>query len=149
MGCATGGDHDDQLSRSPCNRRRAKPSNGAIHLLAGVEHGPIFFRSHYRLYIPPILNPEWPKDSICLPHTPDHLPPASSRNLLVTCVTLRLRQSRTHRLPDLHPRQVMQAPPGHGPAPDHLPQEIPTVQVRCCPDGHSRCCNFQSAPPRN
>lgn len=91
MGCATGGDHDDQLSRSSCNRCGTKPSLGAIHLLLGAEHDPILLRGNYRLYIPSVLNPERPKDPIYLPHTPDHLPPGASRNLLVTCVTLRLR----------------------------------------------------------
>ena len=142
MGCPPRSNHNDKLPHSSRNCRRPRTTNRTIHLFARTKHHPILLRRHNGLHIPSDLDTKRPKDPIHLPNTPHNLPPIPRRHLLIPRLPLRLRQSPTHRLLNLHSREIMQAPPRHGPAPDHLPQEIPPVQVRRGADGHPRRGDF-------
>lgn len=149
MGCSPRSDYHRLLSRPCSDGSRAGASNRALHLFDRPEHHSILIRRCHWFPVPLFLDSKRPEGPFYLPNQTDSLPLDPRQHFLLACLAIWLRQSRSHRLPDFHPREILQASPGHVPPPDHLPEEISFIQIRRCPHGHPRCRNLHASPPGN
>lgn len=127
MGRLTGSNHHDLVPYPTCNSLRARASHGAFYIFACLEHHSVFICRYNRFRIPILFHPKGSESPRGLSHFPNPRPSPPCEHLLVPRFALRICQSRTHRLPDIYPRQVLQAPSGYAASPDDLPQEIPFV----------------------
>ena len=113
-----------------------------IYLFGLPEHNSIKFCSRVWLHLSPHLEPALEVIACPLPFKIDHFSAASCRNNFIACISLRLCLPGTHRLHNIHSRQILQAPTRDVLTSHDIPQAVPTVQVprrRSC-DGWG--CNF-------
>ena len=118
-----------------------------IHLPRLPKHHPINLCSPGRLLLPRVFQSPQQTHPFGLPNIPHRPSPAPGRHYLLSRLSLWLRLSCTHRLPNLPPRQILQAPPSHVPAPHHLPEIIPTPQILRRRTGHVWRGPLHTLPP--
>ena len=133
----THNDHKLRLARLP----------RAFHLLCLPKYCSIHFRRSSWIHLSSGLYAEVFIYSCGLPDSCNPLSPSPGRYNLVTRFPLRLRVARLHRLYNLYPRQVLQAPACHVSSSYHIPQILSHIQILCrCPcDSRSR--RFYRLPP--
>ena len=108
------------------------------------QHSTIPLRRPGRLRLPPLRLQTrcWPRSH--LPHSKDHRPSPPGIPHLFTRLSFRLRIPRPHRLHNLHPRKIMQAPPRHVPAHNTLPKALSPLQIPRCPRRNNRSSSLHS-----
>lgn len=99
--------HHHTLSSPSPDGRRAGASHGTLHFLDRAEHNPIGLCSHHWVSISVLLDAQGPEGALDLPQPADPVPSDHRQHHLVAGVAVRLRQSRPHRLSDLHTGQVL------------------------------------------
>lgn len=100
-----------------------------LHLLHLPKHHSIHFRRSRWLHLPPPLVPKRRLNPLHLSQSLNPLPSNPRRHNLLPCLPFRLRLPRPHRLHNLHPRKILQAPPRHVPPLDYFSKIIPSLQI--------------------
>ena len=108
------------------------------------QHSTIPLRRPSRLRVPPLRLEIRCGTRSHLPHSKDHRPSPPGIPHLFTRLSFRLRIPRPHRLHNLHPRQIMQAPPCHVPAHNTLPKTLSSLQIPRCPRCNNRSSSLHS-----
>lgn len=124
MGSPPRGNHHNLISHSCRNGRRTRTPNRTLHLFPRVKHDPILIRRHNRPHLPLLLDPNEPENALHLPNPSHPLPSPPRQHFLVSRIPIRLRKSLPHRLPHIHPREILQTPPSNAPPPHNLSQTL-------------------------
>ena len=107
MGRLAGGYHDNFLPNLPSNGNGSGSSNRALHVFDCAEYYSILFCSHYGFAVPLLLDTQGPESAFDIPKQPDTLSAHPSQHLLISGISVWLCQPRSHRLSDIHTREIL------------------------------------------
>jgi hypothetical protein len=112
------------------NNHYLRPQKREIHLLHLPQHSPIGLRSPKRTRIPLRRNLTPSQARATSSYISNESNSASTPPCLhyqFFSLTIRLCLPKTHRLHNLHPRQIMQTPTRHVPPHNNFPQEVSPI----------------------
>lgn len=100
-----------------------------LHIPSLSQYNPIPICRHNGLHLPPPLQTSLLPHPGHLPLYPHPYPPLPRLPNLLPRLPLRLRLPCPHRLHNLHPRQILQAPPCHVLTYHFIPALLPHLQI--------------------
>ena len=103
-----------------------------LYLLGLSKHHPVYFCSLSRLPLPPLLLLQIQTNPGRFPESLNSSASRLSRCNFFASLSFWIRFTRSYRLHNVHPCQIMQASSRHVSPPHGLPEILPSLQVPCC-----------------